>query len=359
MNFILFLLIGKNMEEKLKTFSDSHNGVESEEEEDECEKNHISEDDPSIADKINQKHKCSNILIIDGAYFEIGIKELEKANPNNQCLSNPHNIQRLMTFIEEKSGVKSFDWKSFHTAEEPNVKKPKSYYSVLKSDGFHFDIRDYKSKKVKWPNKNCRHYNKAFKTKVQAEVDVAITMTTMELLSAYPEIKNVVFVIGDRDFNDLFRYLKKINVSTYIFGFRSNLSGLMFKIFPAERIFYINDSWEKYINSSIDEEFPPLASVHIKPIESRHINLGKKWSDSKPKIMPDSSPLAKKKKNRKPKNNGTNQKEEEVKRKSICMKEHTSHSSTKDSAIEKQCKVNIYFKFILFLNCCVALKNNH
>lgn len=217
-------------------------------------------------------------------------------------------------------------------------RRNKSYYSVLLNNGFHFDIRDYKSKKVKCPNKSCHHYNKAFKTKVQAEVDVAITMTTMELLSIHPEIKNVVFIIGDRDFNDLFRYLKKKAVSTYIFGFRSNLSSHIFKIFAAERIFYINDSWDKYSNSNFDEEFPPLTPGPFQMTESRQINFGKKSSEnSKPKASFDASPNTKKKKYKKNKTNGT-QKDEENKRKSLCMKEHTSHSSTEDSAIEKQCK---------------------
>lgn len=111
------------MEDKPKTFSDSHNGVESEEEEDECDKANSLDDKSCVTDNISPKLKWNNILIIDGAYFEIGIKELEKTNPNNQCLSNPNNIQKLLSFIEEKSGVKTFDWKSFHTAEEPNVKK--------------------------------------------------------------------------------------------------------------------------------------------------------------------------------------------------------------------------------------------
>lgn len=223
-------------------------------------------------------------------------------------------------------------------------RRNKSYYSVLQNNGFHFDIRDYKSKKVKWPNKQCHHYNKAFTTKVQAEVDVAIAMTTMELLSAHPEIKNVAFIIGDRDFNDLFRYLKKKTVSTFIFGFRSNLSSHIFKIFPAERIFYINDSWDKYINSFFDEEFPPLTPGPIKKFEPRRINFGKKSSENgKTKPAAEASPSIKKKRKINTKNNGVAQKEEENKRKSLCMKEHISHSSTEDSAIDKQCKKLFFF----------------
>lgn len=111
------------MEDKPKNFSDSHNGVESEEEEEEWDKANNLDDKNSITDNISSKHMCNNVLIIDGAYFEIGIKELEKVSPNNQCLSNPQNIKRLLSYIEEKSGVEAFDWKSFHTAEELNVKK--------------------------------------------------------------------------------------------------------------------------------------------------------------------------------------------------------------------------------------------
>ena len=65
---------------------------------------------------------CENILIIDGDYFEIGVKEMEKANPSKLCLSIPKNIESLLSFIETKVDISGFDWKSFHSAEESKAK---------------------------------------------------------------------------------------------------------------------------------------------------------------------------------------------------------------------------------------------
>lgn len=62
------------------------------------------------------------MLIIDGDYFEIGIKEMEKAFPSQPCLSVPQNIERILLFFEKSTGVNKFDWKSFHSAEEPKSK---------------------------------------------------------------------------------------------------------------------------------------------------------------------------------------------------------------------------------------------
>lgn len=276
----------------------------------------------SFSEQLENQKYCENLLIIDGAYFEIGIKELERHNPTYQCLSVPKNIDNLLALIENISGVKPFDWKSFHTAEEPNNKKRKAYYSVLESYGFKFDIREYKSKKVRCPNNNCQHSTKAFVTKVQAEVDVAIAMTTMELLLAHPEIKNVVFIIGDRDFYDLFRYLSKIKMNTYIFGFRANLSSHVFNVFSPKHVFYINDYWEDYISPAV-EEFPPLTPTNVKPGENRQINFRKCNSEAiKFKPAPEKeSVVSSKKKKRKKKSkaangngNGQARKEEEKKK---------------------------------------------
>lgn len=105
-------------------------------------------------------------------------------------------------------------------------------------------------------------------------------MTTMELLVSHPEIKNVVFVIGDRDFYDLFKYLKKRPVNTFIFGFKSNLSSHVFKVFNTKQIVYIDDYWLNYITVSCDKDFPPLTPSKVKPSEARSINFSKRVVDS-------------------------------------------------------------------------------
>jgi len=291
---------------------------------------------PSFSTSIDKQEKCESILIIDGDYFEIGIKEVERLHPNQQCLSVPENIRRFVSFIESRVGVQSFDWKSFHTAEEPKSKKRKGYYSVFEQMGFNFDVREFKSKKVKWPNNNCQHAKKAFVTKVQAEVDVAITMTTMELLLTHQEVKNVVFVIGDRDFYDLFKYLKKVNINTSIFGFKKNLSGQFFNLFSPDSIFYINDYWNEIFLSSDADEFPPLTPNYNNTGEQRQINLMRNPSEmskgrmSIEKEMPHS--VKKKRKKKKNKNTPSQSKKVEEKKYSGYKEwQEVSHSSTDDS----------------------------
>ena len=117
-------------------------------EEDEEEENKYEFDDsgPSFSEHLQSLERCENAIIIDGAYFEIGIKELERMHPSERFLSVPDNIKRLLYFIQNWAGIPDFDWKSFHSAEEPKVKKRKAYYSVLEDNGFVFDIREFKNK---------------------------------------------------------------------------------------------------------------------------------------------------------------------------------------------------------------------
>lgn len=174
-------------------------------------------------------------------------------------------------------------------------------------------------------------------TRVQAEVDIAITMTTMELvLSHSEEIKNIVFVIGDRDFYDLFKYLSP-KFNTQIFGFRKNLSGHYFEILPMDKIVYINDYWDQVILSNEDEEFPPLESSGSKFIEQRQISF-KKVQSGPPKLKQngDNQPATpvqrKKKKKRKNKNTGNQPKKEEEKKRSAGSKEDPASRSSTDNS---------------------------
>lgn len=162
-------------------------------------------------------------------------------------------------------------------------------------------------------------------------------MTTMELLLAHPEVKTVVFVIGDRDFYDLFKYLKKIKMNTFVFGFRKNLSGHFFSLISPDNIVYINDHWDEIIGAQVDEEFPPLTPTG-KFDEQRQINFRKCNSEVvKFKLTNDkevSSNGKKKKKKKKTKNGAVPvKKEEEIKRPIEYKDGQVSHSSTDDSII--------------------------
>ena len=309
--------------------------LEDAEEDDEEEKYSKNQGLRSISQHSMSIKGCESIMIVDGAYFEIGVKDLESKNPSQKCLSVPENIENLLSFIEKSTEIQSFQWKSFHSAEEPKAKKRKAYYSVLEENGFVFDIREFKSKKVKCPNNNCKHFNKAFVTKVQAEVDVAITMTTMKLLLANPTIKNIVFIIGDRDFIDLFHHVKDTNINTWVFGFRANLSSHIFEVFPPDRIIYINDYWNSDITSKRKCGSVHVTNNQIKNIEPIETNFKKSTSELsklKPSIEKEQSTTAKKKKKKKNKN--ANKKEEEKKGVKNSINEQ-SHSSTDDSRIEK------------------------
>ena len=107
-------------------------------------------------------------------------------------------------------------------------------------------------------------------------------MTSMELvLSHSEEIKNVVFVIGDRDFYDLFKFFKKKKFNTYILGFRKNLSSHFFDLFSPNNIIYINDHWNEIVQRVEDNEFPPLVYNSHTFINQREINLGQFNNESK------------------------------------------------------------------------------
>jgi uncharacterized LabA/DUF88 family protein len=338
------------MEEDLHGLEIIENQEEGEEDESEIEGLPSPILKQSFSEQIDSQEICKNILIIDGDYFEIGIKEMERMNTAKQCLSVPDNICRLISFIEHSAGIKGFDWKSFHSAEEPKSKKRKSYYSVLEENGFHFDIREFKSKKVKCPNNNCQHSKKSFVTRVQAEVDVAITMTTMQLLlNNRDQIKNVVFVIGDRDFYDLFKYLRKIKMNTFIFGFRKNLSGQFYQIISPDNIFYFDDSWDSIISSSVEDEFPPLTPSGLKFSEQRQINLRKSNSEVPKFNIPNqeiiTQSIKKKRKKKKIKNYPNSFRKEEEKKMLSGLKDgQLSHSSTDDSLILTNGKFYFYLK---------------
>lgn len=327
------------MEQDLRELEHFENQAEGEDEESEIDGLPSPVLKQSFSEQIDAQEICENILIIDGDYFEIGIKEIERMNTDKQCLSVPDNICRLISFIEHSVGIQGFDWKSFHSAEEPKSKKRKSYYSVLEENDFHFDIREFKSKKVKCPNNNCQHSKKSFVTRVQAEVDVAITMTTMQLLLNHRDhIKNVVFVIGDRDFYDLFKYLRKIKMDMYIFGFRKNLSGQFYQIISPDNIFYFDDNWDSIIGSTAEDDFPPLTPTGLKYSEQRHINFRKSNSEVPKFIIPTqeiNSPSTKKKRKKKKTKNYPNvfRKEEEKKMLSGIKDGQISHSSTDDSLV--------------------------
>lgn len=204
-----------------------------------------------------------------------------------------------------------------------------------------------KINKVKCPNQTWKHNNKAFTTKVQAEVDVAITMTTMQLLNTHPELKNVVFVIGDRDFYDMFKYVKDIEVNAWVFGFRANLSRHIFEVFPMDRVVYINDYWSSYISTSVQDEFPPLDPTNVNLTEIRQINLKKTQSEiGKLKPVTDKKPptSGKKKKSKNKNRKIPATKKEEEKKRSNYWKEQ-SHSSTDDSILDKMRKP---FPYLLY-----------
>eukprot|EP00344_Euplotes_crassus_P010079 CAMPEP_0197008608 /NCGR_PEP_ID=MMETSP1380-20130617/46058_1 /TAXON_ID=5936 /ORGANISM="Euplotes crassus, Strain CT5" /LENGTH=180 /DNA_ID=CAMNT_0042429295 /DNA_START=298 /DNA_END=837 /DNA_ORIENTATION=- len=160
-------------------------------------------------------------------------------------------------------------------------------------------------------------------------------MTAMELALAHSEeVKNIVFIIGDRDFYDLFKYLSP-RFNTKIFGFRTNLSGKYFELLSMDSFIYLNDYWSQIVLSNEDEEFPPLESSGNKFIEQRQINFKKTPSET-PKVRQNGekepATPSHKKRRKKNKNNSKQHKREEEKNRSAGSKEDpASHSSTDNS----------------------------
>ena len=84
------------------------------------------------------------MLLIDGAYLQIGIKDLNQASNTNFRLDKESKLKKLIAFLEQL--VKhTFDKIIFVSAEDFNsMLKNESLYLKMKKIGVELDIRDFK-----------------------------------------------------------------------------------------------------------------------------------------------------------------------------------------------------------------------
>lgn len=115
-----------------------------------------------------------NVLIIDGAYLQIGINKLNM--DNNYFMPLEKNFLVLITFLETIAKTK-FDQIRFVTAEdaETRPKNLKLYEAIERARSERTIIVDERDFKYKTQQCKCG-CKQEIKWKVQAEVDVAIAV---------------------------------------------------------------------------------------------------------------------------------------------------------------------------------------
>ena len=80
---------------------------------------------------------------------------------------------------------------------------------------------------------------------MQAEVDVAIAMAPVKSIYAHPDLKAVVLLTGDGDFNDMVKFMQethnvKVYVATWSAGMNQDLKEL------ATDVFYLDNIWGEF-----------------------------------------------------------------------------------------------------------------
>jgi uncharacterized LabA/DUF88 family protein len=158
-----------------------------------------------------------HVLIIDGAYLQIGLKDLLFP------IDSIGHFAAVLDLFENIAGHK-FDQVRFVTSEDNDTwTKNCKFYEVMNREIAHkrqilLDIRQYKQKSAK-----CRcGCKEEIKWKVQAEVDVAIAVYLIDYaLCNY--IESITLFAGDRDFIDSIQYAKsRLGSNVTILGFENN-----------------------------------------------------------------------------------------------------------------------------------------
>lgn len=148
--------------------------------------------------------EIKNVLIIDGSYLQIGIKELCQQTDKRFSILQEKKMRQLLQGIETVI-KRRLDKVIFVSAEDyDGVERNKSFFMKLQKIGVEIDIRDYKNKTV-----TCKDCGKGSKQRVQAEVDVAIGIKLIDY-SMLPKLTDIFLIAGDRDFIDAIRYCRHV-----------------------------------------------------------------------------------------------------------------------------------------------------
>jgi len=162
-------------------------------------------------------------LLIDGAYFEIGVN-LYKRRSNNNLIWSPQAVEMLLQKLQFICGVE-FVSRKFITAEtEETNSKPhkKMLHHSLKQNQISVDIRDFKKKE-----ELCPFCKRTYERNVQAEVDVAIAVSICEEIfyKTKNPVDTIVLIAGDRDFKDALKScIEKKQVDVILIGFYNTMS---------------------------------------------------------------------------------------------------------------------------------------
>ncbi len=125
-----------------------------------------------------------SVLIIDGAYLQMGARDIERQTSRRLNICSEQSIAILVEYIRDRTGGLILTQRHFVTAEKDSqsiLQRQTTLYNGLKKNNISVDIRGFKKKQVWCPNKECQHSQKAFEIQVQQEVDVAIVMKAMKI----------------------------------------------------------------------------------------------------------------------------------------------------------------------------------
>jgi uncharacterized LabA/DUF88 family protein len=160
-------------------------------------------------------------LIVDGAYFEIGVNFFAKKT-HIMLQWQLANVQYLLNSIQSICGVE-FVSSKFITAENENsILVKKDFHNYLLSNNVEVDVREFKKEKEFCPN--CKkHYDRV----IQAEVDVAIAVAICEevFYKTKDPVDAIVLIAGDRDFKDAIKSaIDKKEVEIILIGYENTMS---------------------------------------------------------------------------------------------------------------------------------------
>jgi hypothetical protein len=105
-----------------------------------------------------------SVLIIDGAYLQLGAREIERQTNRRLNLCTEESIGKLIDYLKDRTGL-ILSQRHFVTAEKDTqsiMQRQSTLYVGLKKNSISVDIRGFKKKQVWCPNKECPNSQKAF-----------------------------------------------------------------------------------------------------------------------------------------------------------------------------------------------------
>eukprot|EP00347_Sterkiella_histriomuscorum_P012536 403368196 len=161
----------------------------------------------------------NHVLVIDGAYLQIGMNQANQQNNQFFPLDKPGNFDIYITFLEKMVGHE-FNQIKFVTAEdnETNARHKKFYDELARCKKVQVDQREFK-----YRSQTCKCKNEV-KWKVQAEVDVAIAVYLIDYAQSN-RVDTITLFAGDRDFIDAIMYCRdRLKKQLLVLAYEENLA---------------------------------------------------------------------------------------------------------------------------------------